>query len=557
MSATPVPLRKRSVGGRYPVLLITSVLLFITLTRDLLFIAQGQDFIVRNLTIDDTYYYLQTAWNQKTFGFTTFDGVNPTNGVQFLWYWMLAGLGLLFSSKYSFLAGAMVLASALSATSLLIAGLIARRQGSGFSKIIYLLPIFFLLNDGRLMMMGLENAIHLPVFLLGVWAFLRFSQSIRTRRRRRDAPGRFIFLTFVWTLNGMVRMDAGMISAVVVFAAAVMLLYRRGNSRTRKRRALTISFLIAAAGAVIVLIGNKLMGGSYSPVSGMWKQLSDDKQPALSVFLDAWSRALPHCIPIGGFDPEWLVTLLGAIFLPVTAAFALVQHRRHNSAWRSYIRVIVVLSAACLIHTTLFVLLLGDDTERGVWYQTPLIATTALAIPLFLKCVSFIPPIRRIVEGRPFLRPILLVGITSLLAWSVIDSNFDFIREKTTGKANEQATLFATRVALARRLSVSLPPNARLAAWNAGQMGFFSERQTTNLDGLINSYDFFKYRRAKGSITRYLQKQHIDYVVDYQIRDAVLATGTIVEKVPIPKKDEDEFLVLKLSPELAPADSAP
>ena len=44
------------------------------------------------LTNDDTYYYLQTAWNARHLGFVTFDGINATNGVQFLWFSILYGL---------------------------------------------------------------------------------------------------------------------------------------------------------------------------------------------------------------------------------------------------------------------------------------------------------------------------------------------------------------------------------------------------------------------------------------------------------------------------------
>lgn len=51
------------------------------------------------LTIDDTYYYLLTAWNLKAVGFATFDGINSTNGVQFLWFTLLAGLAYLVSTK--------------------------------------------------------------------------------------------------------------------------------------------------------------------------------------------------------------------------------------------------------------------------------------------------------------------------------------------------------------------------------------------------------------------------------------------------------------------------
>jgi hypothetical protein len=62
-------------------------------------LAKGVEYIAASLTIDDTYYYLQTAWNTKQLGFVTFDGLHSTNGVQMLWFVIILLLATLAKSK--------------------------------------------------------------------------------------------------------------------------------------------------------------------------------------------------------------------------------------------------------------------------------------------------------------------------------------------------------------------------------------------------------------------------------------------------------------------------
>src|SRR5688500_7008341 len=91
-----------------------TVISLILLARHFLSFDRGLDFIVNRITIDDTFYYLNTAWNQRHIGFTTFDGINKTNGVQFLWYWILVIFSYLFETRESFLYGSLVFCSLLS-----------------------------------------------------------------------------------------------------------------------------------------------------------------------------------------------------------------------------------------------------------------------------------------------------------------------------------------------------------------------------------------------------------------------------------------------------------
>jgi hypothetical protein len=57
-----------------------------------------------------------------------------------------------------------------------------------------------------------------------------------------------------------------------------------------------------------------------------------------------------------------------------------------------------------------------------------------------------------------------------------------------------------------------LPGDAVIGAWNAGTIGYLSDRRVVNLDGVVNSYEFFENDRF--DLCHYWQVHHITYLVD-------------------------------------------
>ena len=57
-----------------------------------------------------------------------------------------------------------------------------------------------------------------------------------------------------------------------------------------------------------------------------------------------------------------------------------------------------------------------------------------------------------------------------------------------------------------------LPAEATIGAWNAGMLAFFSQRRVVNLDGLVNSREFFLADRH--DLCAYFDREDIDYLVD-------------------------------------------
>src|SRR5688500_4456686 len=87
------------------------VVLFLAIVQFILqvsLLARGVEYAAASLIIDDTYYYLQTAWNTKQLGFVTFDGLHPTNGVQLLWFAIILLLAMLAKTKTALLFATLV-----------------------------------------------------------------------------------------------------------------------------------------------------------------------------------------------------------------------------------------------------------------------------------------------------------------------------------------------------------------------------------------------------------------------------------------------------------------
>jgi hypothetical protein len=66
---------------------------------------------------------------------------------------------------------------------------------------------------------------------------------------------------------------------------------------------------------------------------------------------------------------------------------------------------------------------------------------------------------------------------------------------------------------VSRELALSTSPRTRLAAFNSGMLGFYSERDTVNLDGVVNRDALDAMRRH--DLADYVRSQGIAYLIDY------------------------------------------
>lgn len=502
------------------------------LLGDRFVIDQGVDFIVRHITIDDSYYYLNTAWNTRHLGWVTFDGVNPTNGVQFLWFWMLYLYSFAFTDRIEFLFGALWLCAALSALSVAAAW----RLGSllrGWRGGVLLAGFVAFGATGAAYLRVLENTVHLLVFILAVDQYLRLlrDQSVGAA----SVPRRFLVLFGLLSLNAWSRLDAGAFSAAIGLHAAWVVLRDPALPHRRRNGVLAAGAAICLIAATVQLAGYRLMGGSFVPVSGLWKTGATALGEVPSLLWLWWGRPLEQVFPFEQYVPKEGIHRLAFALTFLVLAKLLLGRRQPTAERKALDAGIAVVIGGLAFHAICMMALVDvDAVRRGVWYQAPQMALMAL-----IQMLALAPPPRGEGEGASGfpLRPHDLVAVPVLLylIYYAALSNRHFVVTRQ-GRTN----FHGQRLELARWIDANLEPGARLAAFNSGELGYFSGRSVTNLDGLINSYAYREYRRGGGSVADYLLREKIDYFVDYQSDEAIDRITELIHTQPVPEREPIE-----------------
>jgi len=60
----------------------------------------------------------------------------------------------------------------------------------------------------------------------------------------------------------------------------------------------------------------------------------------------------------------------------------------------------------------------------------------------------------------------------------------------------------------------NIPIESNIASWDCGIFSFFSERPIINLDGLINSRNYYENYLKPKQLHSYLQKREVDYLIN-------------------------------------------
>jgi hypothetical protein len=68
------------------------------------------------------------------------------------------------------------------------------------------------------------------------------------------------------------------------------------------------------------------------------------------------------------------------------------------------------------------------------------------------------------------------------------------------------------RVAVTTWVKENLSEEETIGIWNAGYIGYFSQRKVINLDGLINGKELYDYQKRPDGIWNYIVDKKIDYI---------------------------------------------
>jgi len=329
----------------------------------------------------------------------------------------------------------------------------------------------------------------------GVYALMLAGLVVAVTGRLKQADGRWQLpparslwgVGTVAALCVLARLDA----VLVLTGLGVCLgVYGVRQGQQRVIGLLAVLAIPAVLAMAVYMVFNQWQFGVAVPISGLIKRAV--LPPTLEGMIGQWLWPLGPITRRTGIWPVAGALVLAAaivggcaaIFPPVRQLLAQL-FRRYDWLW---------LGSALLYSYLAF-----SATYIANWYYVPmlLLATLVAADLLALALAALHSPIMRR-AALSFVSAGLLFGHGALAM-----SEFHPRKNDTIAETLRAATW----------VRETLPADAVGASWSAGVLAYFSERQIVNLDGLINSYEYYGAMRQNRA-AEFVLAQGVDFVFD-------------------------------------------
>jgi hypothetical protein len=470
--------------------------------------------LTARFTIDDSFYYFETAWRTRLSGFVTFDSIHAANGVHFLWFLLTLGIAYLAPAKIYVLYGAYCLSLVLIAAvyvAIWRVGTLVDDRGRLLTLLMALLWTFLLADRANLFFVGMESTLHMAV----LWGCLAAALALlRAAERGRRFPRReWLVFTGFAVLVTWTRLDSALYSLFLYGYVAACLMRSRSFSRAELRKHAAISLAIVTGGAAIQIGFFYGAGGTVLPISGLVK--ATGVGPAIAA--DTWTRYMSVVFPMTTFVPSHTPAHLAVEALLFLALLGYSIARARNAALP--LRRLHGLAATLGLATLVYVPIVGayhDPFWR--WYLAPVFLFYMLSVAAALREARDSLPWRFL--SAPALGTVAGTG-TLLFLLALFGASYRPVPH------------YLARVQLGKYLEQTTAESDILAAFNAGQVAFFSERRTVNIDGLVNDETFLRTVLARpNALLPYLRAEKVSYVVDYDFywADAEIRAGTTLRQ---------------------------
>lgn len=443
--------------------------------------------------IEDMFYYLRVAEHILAGEGSSFDGVAATNGYHPAWMLVAVGLARVFDGTV--LVTAMLLVAALlhGVQAALVHRIVARHASGGIAlgiALIYGLNWRVVaINLG-----GLETPLAVAMVLVVIdWLDRRTAGPLSGRDR--------VWLALLLGLAILARMDLFLFAGAVL---AFVWLRDVAVHRLALVRATGAGF-VSAVGIGLVLAPwfafSLATSGVLLPNSRVALNLIRDPQAASSGPA-AWAQQARHAINLlqdsANMFGVWPFLPGGGVMsLTAVAVLFLTAGAILFGVWRSR-RVAGALVWLCLGFAALHMAYYLTMSLPKVRYMLPVAAAMTLPAAVALEAL-------RLRLGRP--GPVrALMG--AVLAISLAAGVQGWAAQIGAGRYH----VFHPILRQAAQWMADALPQARVGAWNAGVLSFFSRLPVSNLDGVIND-EVLPYIRA-GELDAYIEARGITHLVD-------------------------------------------
>ncbi len=447
--------------------------------------------LLRDVNLDDSFYYFQIAANLAEGKFSTFDGgITRTNGYHPLWmlmitpfYWFFDKETALFAIKafeIMLVAGAIALIA--------VAARLARLPWI----LLFALPPLLYRHHSSIA--GMEAAAAL--FTLGL-LFAALTLYARNPARWKWALAAVAF-ALPWA-----RLEYVAIS----LAATGAMLFIEWSRRWRTHGAswsslLSLDLIAPPLGAIAGILAyfayNGIVFGGIVPVSGatkqMWSQMSFEEEGGYSLV-----KNFQDVLQIPVFDYELLIALAICVCLPMV--WWLSRRYRNQVDWLllAFLAGAFSLAAGHLAKfahtvTTTHPIVAADHP----WHFVPAYLMMALSVPV--SCYLAISLIRCLVSSKSRMAAnalsaaVVIAAAVFLFVNSDFTSSFRRIDHLREANSREWEVTSYMGVLLMDR---TLPEDSVVGSWDAGVIGYFSRFPVVNLDGLVNSYEYMRAPQAE------------------------------------------------------------
>jgi len=525
--------------------------------------------IVSALFHDDTFYYLLPAWNAHQLGFVSFDGLHPTNGFHLLWFglvWVLSGIS---ADKVAFvrltLAACVVLNAGVHLVILRAFKAMAQPRLAPFASVLW----FSLSLSTSLYLRGMENSLHMLVFWAVVWQV-----GVFFARLEKTGTTSLVPVTLVLVLNVWTRADSAVVSAAVFTACAAALMWRSWSSSSRiaeRAKPVVLAGTLAALGGVAQMATYWLLGRSVVPVTAVVKSTSSVSEQGRGL-LDGFGALATQTFPYLVLPVlSWIRTLWGPLVLLSLALILAAAFTSRSGSGRAA-RTLLTVTAAPASALLLFLAIDGalvpkaylglialailvdlrtadvrTKTLRSVWYAVAFafVVYHTLALPLGMRFRAYADwyyapahvtwLLGYIFVGRALwgAQPDRVVRRSMTFGFAAVAMVLAIAAGTTAISGYQPVPILSAKYRAARWVAQHTDRDTVLASWNAGVLGYFSDRTLINLDGLVNSIDYARALRSPEFRTvDYLHANDVDYVIDWSIPTDVQSALQSVTSFP-------------------------
>ncbi|MFW6108683.1 MAG: hypothetical protein ACOC8D_02600 [bacterium] len=461
------------------------------------------------LVPDDAFYYVKTAEHLAAGHGPTFDGLHATNGFHPLWMALCVAAAATGVGGRLALAKAVVgLGAALSvATAVVLWGTLRRLSRAWFLPAVGVLLYF--LNERAMAssLSGLETSLASLLFVAALWL------TVREACGEAGGAGREVALGAVLGLLFLARTDT--VFYIAAFWGAAVALAARGR---RLRRAATV----AATAAVMAA---PWLGWSW------WRFGTPVQASGLSVPWVAHARyrlaghstaeTVGHGLRLfagfvkQGFPgemgyPLWFTALAGLGALGVLAA----RWRDPDGCPAAVRRTVAVLGGLAAAALGLIFVHTAVRWYPRPWYFDQVIIVFAVGVALAVGVAEPGQTVKRLVWGAyPKAKvdnPLARGFVVLVCALAVAVPTNRCLRRLARGDWPWAMEMLDA----ARWLEANTTEDATAAAFNAGIIGYFSDRRVVNLDGAINNAAYAALRRR--DLMGLMREAGVEYYLDFE-----------------------------------------